>query len=478
MDVVLALEDPHRLAAVRRIGLTDGEEAFDRLARLAARLVGAEVAFVGIVDGEQELFAGAVGLPDQLAEARRFPLHLGVCRHVVERGTSVLVSDARRDPVLVTSPLLAHYPTFAYAGLPLRVGGEVVGALCVVEPRARRWSESDRTLLEDVAEVVEDGLVRRGDWRAADGLRRALATGLPALEEEAAAQAAIARVATAVARARDLGRLAPLVAHEVSCLLGAAVGLVVSSGAEGELAEAGRWAAKDADVTAVSARTRAAWPQLGGGDAVHDAGYAAAPVRRAGRVWGAVAAAAAADDVLAWEAPVRLARVAELLGVALGNAEARDRLAARAVTDPLTGLSNRRAFERRLAEELAGARRAARPLSVLLFDLDRLKAINDTLGHEAGDRALVHVADRAKRAVRRGELLARIGGDEFAVVAPGADAREARTLAGRLLARTGGVRVSVGISEARAKDGATAVLAAADRALYAAKRRGGNRVEG
>ena len=178
-----------------------------------------------------------------------------------------------------------------------------------------------------------------------------------------------------------------------------------------------------------------------------------------------------------------------------------DRLRRLSVTDPLTGLANRRELERRLAEERARARRHRQPTAVLLIDVDRLKDINDQRGHRAGDHALLAVADALRAVTRATDLPARLGGDEFELLAPETCALDASSLASRLraeLARTTAdprVTVSIGIADRSfavpsgydptgvpPDDGesgsrqADALIEAADRALYRAKADGRDRV--
>lgn len=149
----------------------------------------------------------------------------------------------------------------------------------------------------------------------------------------------------------------------------------------------------------------------------------------------------------------------------------------RATRDGLTDLPNHRAFQDDLGRQVAGAARYGDPLSLLLLDVDDFKLINDRHGHPYGDSVLRSVGEEL-RASRPGDRAYRIGGDEFALVLPHADAEGARTIARRILRALGerGVRVSIGVSGVRGGLSAETLRAEADSALYEAKRRGGNRV--
>lgn len=163
------------------------------------------------------------------------------------------------------------------------------------------------------------------------------------------------------------------------------------------------------------------------------------------------------------------------------------------VTDPLTGLFNRRYLDRRLEEEVARASRYETPLSVLVLDLDYFKDINDRFGHQGGDIVLRMFAEVVEGALRETDFVARYGGEEFVVVAPHTELADAESLAERLrkrieteplvlppehnLRKPIALTASIGVaSRSTQLSEAKAIVQAADRCLYRAKRLGRNRV--
>ena len=176
-------------------------------------------------------------------------------------------------------------------------------------------------------------------------------------------------------------------------------------------------------------------------------------------------------------------RFADVVALALDNTNIRHALEQEAQTDFLTGLGNHRLFHERLRREMDRADRYSRPLSLIVFDLDDFKFLNDMHGHLEGDLVLRRVAAAATEGLRASDLACRIGGEEFAILLPETGKRAARAAADRLCARvrelSGGVRattVSCGVASFPG-DAAnvTEFLSAADAALYAAKGRGKDR---
>jgi diguanylate cyclase (GGDEF)-like protein/PAS domain S-box-containing protein len=210
-------------------------------------------------------------------------------------------------------------------------------------------------------------------------------------------------------------------------------------------------------------------------------GSVAAPIHVGGRLWGAVAAAVA-EQHLAADAELRLERFAHLASLAITNMRTLESLEHRAATDPLTGIANHRTFHDRLRSEVERAKRYGRDLSVVLLDLDHFKAINDTHGHQTGDRILTQVAQRLAGEARDGELVARIGGEEFAWLIPEANRHAAYAAAERVrraiqstpLADIRTVTLSAGVCSTEHARDAQQLMLNADRALYRAKEHGRN----
>jgi len=170
------------------------------------------------------------------------------------------------------------------------------------------------------------------------------------------------------------------------------------------------------------------------------------------------------------------------------NDRINEELSRLAMLDPLTGVFNRRTFETHAQNAIEHAQRNGLALSLLAVDIDHFKRVNDEFGHEGGDLALQRVVELLQQNLSEAEILSRIGGEEFAVLIPGADETAASTTAERLRrhlecstvnvdGRELTLHISAGVATlASGMDNLSALLRAADRALYAAKRAGRNRI--
>jgi diguanylate cyclase (GGDEF)-like protein len=197
------------------------------------------------------------------------------------------------------------------------------------------------------------------------------------------------------------------------------------------------------------------------------------PMLLGGRVTGFIA--------VGWDAyvtgPAADARsVLALLAAHAALVVERTELERTARTDQLTALPNRRAFEDELRREMARATRMRAPLTVALLDLDGFKQLNDAAGHQAGDAALRSAADAWAHGLRSMDVLARWGGDEFAVLLPGCTLAEAHEVLDRMRLSTPlGLGCSIGVTSWHDGEPPEELVARADTALYASKRSGRNR---
>jgi diguanylate cyclase (GGDEF)-like protein len=171
-------------------------------------------------------------------------------------------------------------------------------------------------------------------------------------------------------------------------------------------------------------------------------------------------------------------------GPAIENANRFREARQQADLDALTGLHNRRFFHETLARECARAHRYERHLSLVVFDLDDFKDVNDRIGHLAGDAVLAEAAERVRGVVRTSDIACRVGGDEFAVILPESSIGDAdqlyrriqNAISSRPLGQGGKLFLSAGVAELRAEDDPVSFFQRADEALYRAKDAGKGRV--
>jgi PAS domain S-box-containing protein len=187
-----ALTDPGRLAAVRQTNLLDtpAEDAFDRVARLAARLLEVPIALVPLVGEDRQFFKACVGLPEPWASARQTPLSHSLCQHVVVVARHPLaIGDTARDALARDNPLVRELGLAAYLGVPLiDTSGYAVGSVCVADRRPRDWTPDQVAVLTDLAGVVMTQIQLRAKLATRDELEQRL------IDVEASLQALLERL--------------------------------------------------------------------------------------------------------------------------------------------------------------------------------------------------------------------------------------------------------------------------------------------
>ncbi len=476
--------------------------------------------------------AGTAGAPDAgftvLAQGVA-PAVEGVIRHALsqiavsvtgipaEADVGTAVRDHAPDVLLVQVPepgagLPAFPPPLGDLGEaePPAVIAVVTGLSASRQVRDLAWEGIDEVLVAPFggAEAcVRIGAVReaRATRRELAALRDGLAAQQRAMHDQTLELGALRRVTMAVASGVVLGEVFSCLAGEVMTLSGCQAAHVAFREDSGQVTLVGVAGTRpsivnalgmraDIGVSATSMAIQDGRPQRVDDQAAVDDGMcagrlgwgatAAVPVMVDGEVWGAIGVVADQPGNLRGGLRRLLSRFADLASLAIGNAHTSAATRQLTLRDHLTGLYNRRAFEDALKAALLAGDRRGGPVSLLVMDIDHFKSVNDTHGHPVGDAVLTGVASRLKACARGDELLARVGGEEFALLLPDADLASA-VLAGERLRQAvaaedftlvGRVTVSVGVAQATDFGDPTAVFRAADEALYRSKREGRNRV--
>jgi diguanylate cyclase (GGDEF)-like protein len=420
----------------------------------------------------------------------------GICGTAAHRLEPVIVMDVATDPL--TTPYIAlcqaHGLRAGWATPILSSTGVVLGTFSLYYGPSRLPKPSDEIVIDRSIHLARLAIEQCQDAQA---LRRS-ATHARTLARE---QTALQRVATSVAAETDPEILFALIAEQVGLLLRAECGYVLRFVGESQYRTMGSWGragvevqpagevdGHDADGLCAELRRGRAVKRRTVSDGSH--AFASrhrigAPIVVDGRPWGMVVAQRDRPGAFPRDDEKRIARFAQLASVAVANAYAHERLATQALTDSLTGLANRRAFDQRLGEETERALRHGRALSLMLVDVDRFKAINDRFGHATGDRVLINLAGDLRTVMRHGDLLARIGGDEMAMILADCPHDQAVDVARRMLAAIAadtslaqrhGVTLSIGVAGLSPSRSADDLLRRADQALYRAKDGGRNQV--
>lgn len=468
------LDAVDRLAALRGTGLLDApsDEAFDDLTALAARLLEAPVALVSLVDRDRLYFASQVGLAEPWASRRETPLTHSFCQHAVARDGPLVVTDTRTDATLAIDAALAALGVVAYAGVPIHVQGQPIGVVCAIDHVPRAWSDAQLASLRRLAAIATRELERRH-------LDAQLATATAALCDQHDLMTAVIDSMDESVVVVDPDGQVMLVNRAAEQTFGPAAVIDVMTRAPTEVPTV--LGLLDVDGVTPLDPARTPMQRALAGEVVRGCELVVrAPATGAPR-WRSVNAA-----------PIRAADGRVRGAVAVGRdvtaiKEAQRALERSATRDALTGLYNRRGVHEHAQLALMRAERSGRPLALMFLDLDGLKAINDRLGHAAGDAVLLRLAELLRATFRASDVVGRLGGDEFVVVAVDTgDDPDGVRLRARLDAALGApapaapapaaappLAVSVGVVVHDPRLGARTLdelLADADARMYAAKR--------
>ena len=458
--------------AVLDLDTAPADAELEAVVRVATAVSGMPMATINLLDTASQVQLASQGF-DRLVTPRAESL----CDRALRVGGVFHSADLRTDPRFTDSPWVdgRRDRVRGYAMVPLQLSDALVGTLCVQSREVHALTDGQLERLADLGHVVVALLERHRHSQETAELARA--------SEAARAELAAAHAELSAARAFDTALLESLPVA------------VAAVDAEGRITAFNRvsrlWHGSDGDPTLTPQDLPLRYDlRTADGDPLPSDQVPLIRLLREGRL----------EDV-----PIRIAPdglpsrlvscngdavrdpAGRLLGAVVtmvdvtAQRELEAQLRTAALHDPLTGLPNRSLLVDRLQLALASAARSGSPLAVLYCDLDGFKAVNDGWGHSAGDAVLVEAAGRLAAAVRPGDTVARIGGDEFVLVCPDVDGPAA---AGLLAARvtdalteplhsgpgtTHAVGISVGV--ALSAPGATpeTLLTAADEAMYRVK---------
>jgi diguanylate cyclase (GGDEF)-like protein len=451
----LPAQETERLEKLRSYEILDSlpEEAHDRITRLAARMLDMPVAVISLVEGDRQWFKAQVG-----GTRNEIPRELSFCAHAICQDDVFVIEDTTKDPRFSQNPFVTGDPNVRfYAGAPLRTNdGLNMGTLAVLDSKPRTLSEDDKQNLTDFAAMVMDAMETRFIIDRANAAERRFIDAMESLPNGFVLYDKDDRLVICNERYREI------YAESADYIVpGATFEEIIRKGVEnGQYPDAigneEAWIAQRIEM------------HQNPGEPIEQ--------HLPGDTW----------------LRVQERRTSEggLVGFRFDITELKRQereLIRLAWTDSLTDAMNRHRFMDLAGKEVERARRRNSELSLLLLDADHFKQINDKYGHAAGDAILKGLVERWTRSLRSHDLIGRIGGEEFSIVLPDANAANAMCTAERLRKEIAElpfafegqllrVTVSIGVATLAAGENLPALMQRADRALYRAKEAGRDEV--
>jgi GAF domain-containing protein len=211
------------------------DPSFDHLTRAATRLLGIPMALVSLVDDERQVFKSAMGLPEPVASAGETPLTHSFCREIVASSAPLIVADAREHPRLHDNLAIPELGVIAYAGFPLFVGHEPVGAFCAIDTRPHEWTETELQLVRDIAAMAQTQLDLQAASNAALQGQADAERGLAGAEAVTEVLRRLITVTDVARDARGLDDMLTAVVRTTADALGAPVAAVALMRPDGRL---------------------------------------------------------------------------------------------------------------------------------------------------------------------------------------------------------------------------------------------------
>ncbi len=472
------------------------EHMAQTLVDLLGMLLGAEHIFFTLWDEEHQrvLPLAAYGKYQQrYHQMAPRPGQRTLTESALELGQTLIIADTLNTPYL-DPEIAANFETRSMLVLPLIVEGQKLGALLVGYSHPHHvFTPQEIAIGERTAALVSLVLLK---FKAVEMARRQ-AQEAEILRQAAAVVASSLDVDAVIERILDeLQKVIPYDSASIQLLKDGTLEIVGGRGWEDPQQVLGlRFPLDGSNPNTVVMQTleplllrdTSFYPAFKNPPHDHIRSWLGVPLIAHGRALGLLAIDSHREDFFTLQHVQLVSAFASQVALALENAQRYEETQAQALTDPLTGLYNRRGLMELGKLELTRAQRQGKPFSAIMLDIDHFKRVNDTYGHPIGDQVLQAIAQRCRKGLRELDLLGRYGGEEFLVFLPETDWKTAFAIANRLRlliaeaaipTRAGPLRVtiSLGVSQhVDADNRLEGVIERADQALYQAKAQGRNR---